>query len=105
MEERKKMLRRELTDQEVRQICDNFLNPQMMRQYLELSLISQEVEERTIARRYDREGGIFGFFKAVLIGVTYNFIFVILLILIFSVVKDQTITILEKLDGIKHGSP
>jgi hypothetical protein len=68
-----------------------------MRQYLDLSIITNDLEEKSIAKKYDKEGGLYGISKLILIGITYNFIFTILLILIFAAAKDQITIILAKL--------
>jgi hypothetical protein len=77
-----------------------------MSQYLELSIISHDIEERAIAKKYEKEGGLYGFLRLALIGITYNFIFTILLILLYAAAKDQTIAVFEKLGIVeqqKHG--
>jgi len=103
--EKKLTLERELNDVETRDICNNFLSQKMLDHYFQLSNVTQELEEKAIANRFDKDAGVYGFLKAVLIGVTYNFIFVILLILVFAAAKDQVVAIFDKLGIVEQTKP
>lgn len=102
MEEEKKRLGKELTDDQVQQISNNFLNPPILRQYLELALVEKDLEEKAIARKFDKSAGVL---HGIWIGVLSNFAFMILLLFIYAGAKDQAKSLLENLGITEQQKP
>jgi 4-alpha-glucanotransferase len=93
---------RSLTQDEIRQICDNFLNEPMLRQFIDLSKASREADMQSIAKRYDKSPGVV---RDITIGVISNLVFTILLILLYAAAKDQAVSALEKLGVVESRPP
>lgn len=99
LEDQKKAGDAEIRYNELRSVCKNYLIEANLKNYLDLSRVNMETEDRRNARRY-ASTGFKKIITSIITGVASSYVFILTLIAIYAVAKDQIESIFRSLDFI-----
>jgi len=89
---------REPTEQEISQICDQYLTDPILNGYIDIAKIDEDTEKSNLEEKYRKRGGAKSFFVSIVISIMANFLFLIIILLSFKFGKDQWQVIITELD-------